>query len=167
MSLNDLINLDQFAALNLEVTGEGEVLIHGELKNTDKTCPECRREALKPHQYYERRVRYLPMRSQATYLVFERKDWICSCGKVFLERINFQDLRSQYTCAYEQYIYQQCKDMPIDTVAQREQLHWDVVARIFKKNSLTERADTRQSRCWKLNHASFGRDIDEKRLRPV
>jgi transposase len=163
MSLNDLINLDQFTALTLAATAE-EVLVHGELQNTDKTCPECGKEALKPHQYYERRVRHLPVMERPTYLAFERKDWICECGRVFLERLDFQDLKSQYTCAYEGYLYKQCIHMPIETVAKREQLHWDVVARIFKKNSLQERAGTRQSRCWKLNHTALGRDFNEERV---
>lgn len=133
MSLNDLLNLDQFNALTLEVTESGEVYIHGELQNTDKTCPSCAKEATKPHQYYEKRVRHLPVMEKPTYLVFERKDWICECGKVFLERLAFQDLKSQYTRAYEAYLYTQCTHMPTNTVAQREQLHWDVVDRIFKK----------------------------------
>jgi transposase len=156
MSLNELINLAQFTALNLEMTEEGEVHIHGELHNTDKTCPSCGKTATTPHQYYEKRVRHLPMLDKPTYLVFERKDWICDCKKVFLERLDFQDLKSQYTRAYEEYVYKECKNMPTNTVAEEEQLHWDVVARIFKKGSQNERKGTRQSRCWKLNHAAFG-----------
>jgi transposase len=98
MSLNDVLKLDQFTALNLEMNPEGEVLIHGELQNTDKSCPSCGEDATKPHQTYEKRVRHLPVMDKPTYLCFERKDWICSCGKVFLERLNFQDLKSQATC---------------------------------------------------------------------
>lgn len=147
MSLNDLLKLDQMNALSLEVTGEGEVLIHGELIETDKTCPKCKREAHKPHQYYEKRVRHLPMMNQPTYLVFERKDWICRCGKVFLERLRFQELKSQYTKAYEEYIYKECQKMPTETVAQQEGLHWDTVARIFKKGSLEERRSHKRTRC--------------------
>ena len=133
MSLNDLINLAQFTALNLEVTGEGKVLIYGELKDTDKTCPACGEEAKKPHQYYEKRVRHLSMIGQPTYLVFERKDWICACGKVFLERLSFQELGQKYTHPYAEYIFRQCKDRSTSSVAEQEQLEWHVVAGIFKK----------------------------------
>lgn len=147
MSLNDLVNLDQFTALTLEVTGEGEVQIHGELKDTDKTCPACGKEANKPHQYYEKRVRHRPMMDKPTYLVFERKDWICECGKVFLERLSFQDLGSKNTQAYEKYIFRQCRYTPTDTVAKEEGLHWDTVAKIFKKGSLSERRSAQAGGC--------------------
>lgn len=156
MSLNNLLKIDQFNALNLEVTGEGEVLIHGELKDTDKTCPACGKEAEKPHQYYEKRARHLPMMSKPTYLVFERKDWICSCGKVFLERLSFQELRSTYTRQYGDYIFRQCKHMATSTVAEQEQLEWHVVAGIFKKGSLRERKSRYHRRSGRLNTASSG-----------
>ena len=167
MSLNELINLDQFTALNLEVTGEGDVVIHGELQNTDKTCPRCGKAAQKPHQYYEKRVRHLPMMDKPTYLVFERKDWICSCGKVFLERVNFQDLKRQYTTEYEEYIYKRCRSSSTSEVAEDEKLTWDIVAGIFKKGSGTERRSAHTGRRRKFYDAPSGRDCDEKRVRSV
>jgi transposase len=142
MCLNEVINIDQFIALNIEVTREGEVHIHGDLSNTDKTCPGCGKAATKPHQYYEKRVRHLPMMWKPTYLVFERKDYICGdseCGKVFLERIDFQDLKRQYTKEYEEYIYQKCRHMSITDVMEEEHLSWDIVSGIFKKKPLRKR----------------------------
>lgn len=138
MSLNDILKLRQFNAIT-SVVENGEVLIHGELRETDKTCPACGKDTRKPHQYYEKRVRHLPFADQPTYLVFERKDYICECGKVFLERLDFQDLRSKYTKAYEAWIYEQCRHMSTQRIAEQEGVHWDVIAGIFKKGSLAER----------------------------
>lgn len=156
MNINDLLKLDQFTALNLEVTSEGDVLIHGELHNTDKTCPRCGKAAQKPHQYYEKRVRHLSMMDKPTYLVFERKDWICSCGKVFLERVDFQDLKRQYTTAYEEYIYRRCRSSSTSEVAEEEKLTWDIVAGIFKKNSHQKRKSANKGRRWEFSHAASG-----------
>jgi transposase len=156
MELNELLKLDQFNALNMEVTPEGQVLIHGELWNTDKTCPACGKDAIKPHQYYEKRVRHLPMMEQPTYLVFERKDWICTCGKVFLERLNFQDLKSKYTIQYEERIFVRCKYTPTQLVAEEEGVDWDVVARIFKKMCLEERKSTQNRRSRELHLSASG-----------
>jgi transposase len=155
MNLNDLIKLDQFNALNIEVTSADEVLIHGELQNTDKTCPACGKEALKPHQYYERRVRHLPVMNKATYLVFERKDWICACGKVFIERLNFQDLKSKYTHQYEEMIFSRCKYTPLNLVAEQEGVDWDVVAGIFKKMCPQERRSAKNPRRRNLDLTSY------------
>jgi transposase len=155
MSLNDALKIDQFNAEHLDATSE-EVFIYGQLQNTDKTCPECGQEALKPHQYYQKRVRHLPMLNLPTYLVFERKDWICGCGKVFLERLDFQDIRSTFTCQYEEYIYRRCKGMTTEHVAQEEGLHWDTVARIFKKGSQNERKSTRRRGRGRVRATSSG-----------
>lgn len=145
MSLNEILKLRQFNALSLS-SEKGEVVIYGELQETDKTCPACGKEAEKPHQYYRKRVRHLPFAEQPTYLVFERKDWICACGKVFLERLEFQDLHSKYTRAYEEYIYRQCRYTPTSQIAEQEDVHWDVVAGIFKKGSLAERRSAKHRR---------------------
>jgi transposase len=156
MDLNELLEINQFNALNLEVTPEGEVLIHGELQNTDKTCPACGEEAIKPHQYYEKRVRHLPVMEKPTYLAFERKDWICACGKVFLERLDFQDLKSKYTVRYEERIYARCKYTPTKLVAEEEGVDWDVVARILKKMCLEERRSAHHPRGGKRNLSPCG-----------
>lgn len=132
MSLTEALKIRQFRAESLEVKEE-RVLIYGELEDTGKTCPKCGKEAQKPHQYYSKRVRHIPMFEKPTYLVFERKDWRCECGKVFLERLEFQDLRSDYTTGYENYLYELARIMPWNAVARREGIDWDVVERIFKK----------------------------------
>jgi transposase len=147
MSLNDILNLRQFNALSVCVE-HGEVLIHGELQETDKTCPACGKEAQKPHQYYEKRVRHLAFANQPTYLVFERKDWICACGKVFLERLSFQDLRAKCTTAYEEWIYQQVAKQDISAVAAQEGLSWDIVEGIFFKGRQKQAGAFTQSGRW-------------------
>src|SRR5579884_3589078 len=121
MSLNDVVDLPQFEAREILKEGD-EVFIRGELKNTDKTCPACEKEAKKPHQYYEKRVRHVPYGNKPTYLVFERKDWICECGKVFLERLEFQELYSHYTVQYADYLYELGKKQDLKRVAELERL---------------------------------------------
>ena len=133
IEIDAVIGLLQFKAKRIEKE-DGGVYIHGELQDTDKTCPKCGEEALKPHQYYEKKVRHLPFANQPTYLVFERKDWICGCGKVFLERLDFQDLYAHYTVQYEEYVYELGKKQDIKRVAELEKLSWDLAESIFKKN---------------------------------
>jgi transposase len=133
MSLNDILKLRQFNALTSDVEN-GTVLIHGELRETDKTCPKCSKTAVKPHQYYEKRVRHQSFAEQPTYLVFERKDYICECGKVFLERLEFQPLGAKCTKAYEESIYKQVAERDISSVARQEGVSWDIIEGIFKKN---------------------------------
>jgi transposase len=144
MSLNDVLDLPQFTALSI-FKEDGDVFIHGELKGTDKTCPSCGLEAIKPHQYYEKKVRHLPFANQPTYLVFQRKDWICVCGKVFLERLAFQEMYAHHTVQYADYVYELAKKQDLKRVAELEKLSWEVVEAIFlkggpKKTESRERA---------------------------
>lgn len=132
MSLNDVIGLPQFEAEQILKEGD-EVFIHGKLQNTDKTCPSCGSEALKPHQYYQKKVRHLPFGNLPTYLVFERKDWICGCGKVFLERLDFQELYAHYTVQYADYVYELAKRQDLKRVAELENLSWDLAESLFLK----------------------------------
>lgn len=145
MSINDVLNLRQFLAFSLSVEN-GVVSISGELQDSDKTCPACGKDAQKPHQYYEKRVRHLSFGGLPTYLVFERKDWICSCGKVFLERLEFQDLGSNYSRAYEEYIYQLACKQDFQSIAKSEGLSWSIVNGIFKKNQPPPRRGIKSQR---------------------
>jgi transposase len=154
MSLNEILKLRQFNALSVCVE-EGNVLIQGELQEIDKTCPACGKEALKPHQYYEKRVRHLSFGGFPTYLVFERKDWICECGKVFLERLEFQDLHSKYTKPYEEYIAELAKKQDMKRVAELEKLSWDIAEAIFKKNRRTKTSSAASQRSNGKNLPSY------------
>jgi transposase len=143
MDINDILRIPQFLATNLSCTNE-IVTIYGELQNTDKTCPSCGKEAEKPHQYYEKEVRHLSFCNLPTYLCFQRKDFICECGKVFLERLDFQDLYSKYTTAYEDYLYELAKNQDIKRVAELENLSWCITEGILKKKASLKSAQLSQ-----------------------
>ena len=75
MDTNKILKLRQFKALDLDVEN-GEVLIYGDLINTDKHCPNCGKEAIKPHQYNKRKVRTTPFNSMPTYLIFTHSAYL-------------------------------------------------------------------------------------------
>jgi transposase len=133
MDVNKILKIRQFKAKELEEEN-GEILIFGELKETQKSCPKCRKEAIKPHQYHSKKIRTVPFNSMPTYLIFTHIAYLCSsCGKRFLERVDFFDKCQRHTIAYKEYIYELAKKQDINRVAELEGLSWDTVNDIFLK----------------------------------
>jgi transposase len=133
MELNKILKIRQFRACEVEERN-GEILIFGELQETQKTCPHCNTLAIKPHQYYQKRLRSVPFNAIPTYLVFTHKHYRCNaCGRRFMERTEFFEKQRAYTIAYEEYLYESAKGRDIERVAKQERLNWHTVNNIFLK----------------------------------
>lgn len=133
MDINKILKISQFKALELEEEN-GEVLIIGELQETDKHCPECKTLAKKPCQYHPKRLRSLSFNGIPTYLVFTHRAYLCkACGRRFLERTEFFEKKRVYTIAYEEYLWKMSKKQDIDNLAKSEGLCWDTVNDVFLK----------------------------------
>jgi transposase len=133
MDINKILKIRQFEAREIEEKN-GEVLIFGELKSTKKTCPNCNTLAIKPNQYYQKKLRSVPFNGKPTYLVFIHKSYLCNvCGRRFLERTEFFEKQRIYTIAYEEYIYETVKGRDIKRAADQEKLNWHTINDIFLK----------------------------------
>jgi len=133
MNVNKILKIRQFKAIDLEEEN-GEVLIFGELKNTEKTCPHCNTLAIKPHQYHKKKVRTAPFDTKPTYLIFTHTAYLCtSCRRRFLERVEFLEKCQRKTVKYVKYVYELAKKQDISRVAEMENLKWDTVNEIFLK----------------------------------
>ena len=133
MDINKILKIRQFRANEVEER-DGEILIFGELKETQKTCPHCNTLAIKPHQYYQKRLRTVPFNGMPTYLVFIHKHYLCNaCGRRFMERTEFFEKQRVYTIAYEEYIYETVKGRDIHRAANQEKLNWHTINDIFLK----------------------------------
>lgn len=155
MDLNEILEIPQFKGIELEKEA-GEITIIGELQNTDKSCPDCKKEAVKPHQYYKKRVRTLPLSNKPTYLSFIHTNYLClSCGRTYLERIDFVDRQRQYTKAYEDYVYELARKQDWSRVAELEKLSFDIIQGIFLKEGQegpSGRSKSRRSRMSQASH---------------
>lgn len=147
MDVNKILKMKQFKAIDLEEEN-GEVLIFGELKDTEKTCPNCGKEAIKPHQYYKRKVRTVPFFNKPTYLIFTHTAYLCpTCGKRFLERMNFLEKCQRKTVEYVKYIYELAKKQDLTRVTELEKLEWRTVNEIFLKGREKEGNRTKKTSC--------------------
>lgn len=131
MDLNKILMLKQFNAINFD-NKDGEILIYGELIETNKTCPVCKTVAIKPHQYHEKKVRTIPFYDMPTYLLFTHTAYLCpKCNKRFLEKVDFFEKSQRHTIAYEEYIWKLAKKQDISRVSELEGLSWNTANEIF------------------------------------
>lgn len=138
MDVNKILKIRQFKAIDLEEEN-GEVLIFGELKDTEKTCPDCNTLAIKPHQYHKKKIRTVPFNGKPTYLMFTHTAYLCPfCGRRFLERIEFLEKEQRKTVEYVKYVYELAKKQDLSRVAELEQLEWRTVNEIFLKGRKKE-----------------------------
>lgn len=143
MDINKILQIKQFKACEVEERN-GEILIFGELKETEKTCLHCRTVAIKPHQYYERKLRSVPFNGKPTYLVFIHTHYRCNaCGRRVIERTEFFEKQRVYTIAYEEYLYEATKGRDIERVAKQEKLNWHTINDIFLKGREKRAGETK------------------------
>jgi transposase len=149
MDVNKILKMKQFKAIDLEEEN-GEVLIFGELKDAEKSCPHCNTLAIKPHQYHKRKVRTVPFDMKPTYLIFIHTAYLCpSCGRRFLEKIDFLEKCQRKTVKYVKYVYELAKKQDLTRVAELEKLEWRTVNEIFLKGGEKEGNRTKKpSRHW-------------------
>ncbi|GEM_PF-1584987 len=144
MDINKILKIRQFRACEVEER-DGEILISGELKDSEKHCPHCKTLAIKPYQYNQKRLRTIPFNGKPTYLVFIHRSYLCNaCGRKFLERTNFFKKQRRYTIAYEEYIYETTKGRDIERAAQQEKLNWHTVNDIFLKGREKKEGEIRE-----------------------
>jgi transposase len=133
MDINKILKIRQFKAIEIEERN-GEILIFGELKHTEKHCPKCNTLAIKPNQYYKKKLRSVPFNGMPTFLVFTHKSYLCNiCGRRFLEGIDFAEKQRIYTIAYEEHIYETVRGRDIQRAADQEKLNWHTINDIFLK----------------------------------
>jgi transposase len=146
MNIDKILKIKQFKALDLDEVND-EVLIYGELKNTEKTCPHCNTLAIKPHQYHDKKIRTVPFNTMPTFLMFTQKAYLCpACGRRFLERVDFLEKCQRHTKKYEEYIYEQAKKQDIARVAELEGLKWNTVNDIFLKGTKKQKSSITKSK---------------------
>lgn len=135
MNMNELLEIPQFEAEESEKINN-EIIISGEIINTDKTCPICGKESDKVNQYYTRMIRSLPINGKRTYLKFTEKILKCNaCHKTFSEKVNFVEKSKRFTREYQNYIYELSKKQDLRRVAEMEQIDPNTVKVFFKMSN--------------------------------
>lgn len=108
--------------------------MHLQLNNEGIDCPHCHRYSDILHDTSYILVRDLSIFGQLVYLKVPRRKFYCkSCGRYPTEVLSWVEKRRGFTCRYENYIYQQVKQLTVEQVSVQERLSSDQVQRIFSR----------------------------------
>jgi transposase len=110
----------------------GDVFLTLRLLNDTVDCPDCGQSSGELHQSRPVLLRDLSIFGQATHLKIPRRQFYCRpCQRYFTESLPYVDKGRQYTCRYEEYVYQQVQLTTIEQVSRLEGLTYDRVEGIF------------------------------------
>jgi transposase len=86
-------------------------------------------------------IRDLSICGNLVYLKVPRRKYYCKqCGKYPTEVLDWVEKRRGFTCRYENYIYEQVKNLTVEQVRIQEKLGHDQVQGIFSRIATRELA---------------------------
>ena len=131
--LDSLLNLPNVTVFTSSQKS-GLIRLKLELLNEGINCPNCQSYTDILHQNRPILVRDLSICGQGVYLQVPRRQFYCPhCKNSPAERLDFLEMRRNYTRRYEEYIYERVKELTVEQVSQNEQLTADQVSRIFQR----------------------------------
>ena len=129
--LDTLLNFPN-ATVEQCIQESGEIFLTLQLLNDAADCPNCGQSTEELHQSWPVLLRDLVIFAQATHLKIPRQQFYYRpCQLYFTESLPYVGEGRQYTCRYEEYIYQQVQLTIIEQVSRMESLTCDRVGGIF------------------------------------
>ena len=139
--LDTLLNLPYVTVLTCQ-QHEEFIVLKLELLTEGISCPHCHSYTDNLHQTRPILVRDLSICGQAVYLQVPRRQFICShCGKYSTEPLDWLDQRRNFTKRYEDYIYEQVKELTVEQVSHNQSLTPQQVQNIFQKIAKDKKKD--------------------------
>jgi transposase len=131
--LNSLLNLSNATVFTCYKETDF-ICLHLQLNNEGIDCPHCHNYTDILHDTNYILVRDLSIFGHLVYLKTPRRKFYCkSCGRYPTEVLDWVEKRRGFTCRYENYIYQQVKQLTVEQVSIQEQLSPDQVQGIFSR----------------------------------
>jgi transposase len=100
-------------------------------------CPSCLKKCNSVVNTYRREIRDSAICGKELYLRLDVRQFVCAtCNTHFSERFSFVEASQQQTKRYQSRLFDLCKGADIQYVARQENLHWNVVNRIFQVQAM-------------------------------
>ena len=98
-------------------------------------CHECGSEAESIHSWHQRTLRDLDLGSNPGLMIYKYRKIICpECGSIKVEQLDVTDPGGPHvTNRMARYIYELCKLMPVEQVAEHLNLDWKTIKNIDKR----------------------------------
>ena len=139
--LDRLLNLPNVSVFTCQHQ-QDFIILKLDLLNEGTTCPHCQNYTEHIHQTRPILVRDLPICGQGVYLNVPRRQFYCShCKKYPTERLEFLEMKRNFTKRYEEYIYEQVKEMTVEQVSYQQKLSPEQVQDIFSRMAARKKKD--------------------------
>lgn len=133
--LTDLLDLPGIAVTGYR-KGQDEIRLFVELEKASATCPHCGVRSTRRHSQKPVMIRDLPCFGRRVFLAIPRRRFKCrGCEKPFTEHLGFVEFATTFTGRYEEYLYQQCYERSLASVARQEGISDTVLRKIYESHS--------------------------------
>lgn len=137
--IDNLLNLPETNVEGYQEV-EGYVCLNLKLLKRGTHCPHCNFYTAELHQTTQILVRDLPSFGKPVYLRVPRRRFYCSkCQRYSTEKLDFLSLRRNYTCRYEQNIYERVLSSSVAEVSRTDSLSSAEVEGIFRRISSSKK----------------------------
>jgi transposase len=134
----------QIDAVHIEETS---IHIHCSSIVEESLCPSCLKKQRAVNQTYERKIRDLAITGREVYLHLTERQFYCpDCKRHFSERFGFVESGRSMTKRYEKYVYGLCKGSTLQQVSGQENIIWNTLDEIFKRNAKKEVSQLQSAR---------------------
>src|SRR5574344_829781 len=129
--IEKLIGLQDLEVKKIE-DDDNNLKIHCQLKRKPHRCPNCGCLTDKIHDYREQSIKDIPAFGKNTFIVFNKRRYVCSCGKKFSENVPFLPKYHRMTNRLALFVIEQLRDVcSFTSVAKKVNLSVSTVIRIF------------------------------------
>lgn len=86
--IEKIIGYQEVIIKNIEEANEN-LYIHMMMKRKECVCPVCKRKTNRVHDYRKQMVRELNAFGKKVWIILQKRRYVCSCGKRFIEPVPF------------------------------------------------------------------------------
>lgn len=135
INIEQLLNLPLLEVTHVEF-GSQKIEINCQSRSPVGCCPNCLEPCSEVTKYYERKVRDLAVFGKKVYLLIRCRQFHCViCNRYFSEHFDFVESSQNLTKRLEDYLYKMTKNISVNQVSLKEDVHWETVQNIYTKYS--------------------------------
>lgn len=136
------LDIPDVRVLKTEINAQGDLIITVESTKSGTTCHRCGRwiDTLHGHDDWVS-VRHLPVFGRPTYLRYRPKRYqgpICEEHPTTTQRLEWRDVGSPHTFAYDDHLLLQLVASTVEDVSQKERVSYDAVLGVMERRISAE-----------------------------
>jgi transposase len=154
-----LLQLPELVITDVKIDGEPIIIFCKKGEELSQKCPKCKRIVNRKTPKYTREVQDLNISGRAVYLHIESHQYLCECGKHFMEQFDLVETGKSYTRRQSKWIIEMSRKQSHKEVGRLVQMNHKTVERICYRSVSIRVVDWTKIRQIGIDEFAFKKDI--------